>query len=501
MRSAPQPEKFFRRLGYGLFALAGLALLLQAAAALRLENELTQVESIILVQARMLAQGQGLYTDLNAYPYTVSPYGPIFYAAVALLSKAGVPAYVGGRSLSLIALAAVVLLGGRITQRLTGDRWAAATAMLLAAGTANLVKWGTTAQTDMAALAFALAAFERYTAWAENRRVVVLAWAGVFAALAIFTKQSFLAAATAITFLALARDRKRGLVFGGSLAAAGVIAALAVDGLTGGYLDHGIRANLNPFAWSKITDQARYFALVAAPLALVALAPAARFGVRFFSGLHVYLLLAFLILCATAGKLGSDLNYQLEVFALLSIASGVALHRLDFFKRLMASDASWITLLQIPLLFYLVLNVALSGRTAFERLVRNQMWREQSALLEPYLNHGGKVLSVEINPLARRGMGIEVEPLIYTYCVRAGMVDPAPVRGDLERGAFSSVLLYQDVFADAEAGLGAEMPTLPDDHLDIIRASYRLVAHVGGPLAGGVYVYQPTRALLGQAGR
>ena len=492
MAAAPQPERFFRRLSIGLFAVAGLAFLLQAGLAIVLTNELTEVESIIAVQARMLADGAGLYTELDAYPYTVSPYGPIFYAASAVLGELGFPYLLGGRLVSLAALIACIALIALITQRLTADKWAAGTAVLLALVTANLVKWGTTAQTDVLALAFALAGFERYTAWRKRERATTLVWAGVFAACAIFTKQSFIASAAAITILVFARDRRTGVLFGGLLGFAGVGTAVGVDVLTGGYFDHGIRANMNMFVGSKLADQAKYFAFVASPLVALAFAPALRLGRRAFSGFHVYLALAFAILCATAGKMGADLNYQLETFALLSIAAGIGLHQLDFFRLCFQSDKSWVTLLQIPLLFFIVLNVALTAKTALGRVVRDRMWQEQAAKLAPYLeSDGGRVLTVEINPLAVGGRRIEVEPLIYTDLVRLGLVDPTPVRRDLENGGFSAVILYEDLFDAAREPLNGEMPTLPKDHLDAVRSAYRLVEHIDGPLAGGVYVYQP----------
>ena len=470
----------------------GLVCLAQGILALSLPNEITPVESAIVIQGRRIAEGLGFYPDLNSYPYTVYPYGPVFYGATAVAVKLGLPPYFGGRLLSFTAFLASITLVGLITKRLTRNPWAATTAALLAAGTANLVKWGTTAHSDATALVFALAGFERYTAWRDSQRNSHLFWAGACAALAIFTKQSLISCAAAITLLVLAHDRRKGLVFGSILAAAGIATAVAIDSLTGGYFDHAIRANLNPFAWSKFTSQAKYFLFVASPLVLIALAPLPTQGRRLFSGLHLYLLFAFAVLWLTAPKLGSDLNYQIEVFALLSIACGVALHRLDFFERLFRSDNGWVTLLQIPLLFYLVLNVALSGRTALERFIRNQEFQQESDKLQQRLAHGNRrVLSVEFNPLVAAGLGIEVEPLIYTLCVRDGLVDPAPVLEDLRRGEFSSVILYQDVFSTGQASLEGEMPTLPQDHLDAIRDSYTMAERVDGPLAGGVYVYHP----------
>ncbi len=56
----------------------------------------------------------------------------------------------------------------------------------------------------------------------------------------------------------------------------------------------------------------------------------------------------------TAAKVGSDLNYQIETVAALSLCAGVALARLDYFPLLFQRSTSWVTLLQLPLLFHIV---------------------------------------------------------------------------------------------------------------------------------------------------
>jgi hypothetical protein len=85
---------------------------------------------------------------------------------------------------------------------------------------------------------------------------------------------------------------------------------------------------------------------------------------------------------------------------------------------------------------------------------------------------------------------MDVEPLIYNLLVSVHRIDPEPVRHDLERGAFSTVILSQDVF-QARQFDDPEIGTLPDIQLDEVRKHYRLVRHVPGPFLDGVYVYQP----------
>jgi hypothetical protein len=65
------------------------------------------------------------------------------------------------------------------------------------------------------------------------------------------------------------------------------------------------------------------------------------------------------------------------------------------------------------------------------------------------------------------------------------VVNPEPVRRDLAAGAFSTVVLFEDV-NHRDRNLDAELSTLPESQLDEIMRHYRLVKRVNG-----FYVYQP----------
>ena len=165
-----------------------------------------------------------------------------------------------GVLLAVGLLEAIVFLVHRIVLLYTKDARYSWTGALLAGGTANLVAWGVTGQSDVLALAFSVAAFERYSVWRESRQGRTLVWSGVFIALSIFTKQSFIAVGAVVSLMTFLDDRRTGLKFVGFLAPAGVAVALALNALTGGYyFDNAILANLNPFAWDVFGNQINYF--------------------------------------------------------------------------------------------------------------------------------------------------------------------------------------------------------------------------------------------------
>ena len=213
------------------------------------QHDFTPVEALVVLHANMFAHGQGLYWGVNRYPYTISAYGPIFYAVSGFLHKWGAPAYQSGRILSFAALLTSLWLCWQALGYLTRNAFARATAVILAASTANILYWGSTGQVDMLACCFSLAAFTLFLKFRQQRDDRALALAGVFVILAIFTKQTFLAAGTAIGITLLWEDRRRALLWIGSVALAGGAIALALNTAThGGFFADAIFANINPFA-------------------------------------------------------------------------------------------------------------------------------------------------------------------------------------------------------------------------------------------------------------
>ena len=94
-----------------------------------------------------------------------------------------------------------------------------------------------------------------------------------------------------------------------------------------------------------------------------------------------------------------------------------------------------------------------------------------------------------MNALAQLRGRIEVEVQIYKLLVRAGRIDPEPLRRDIARQAFAVIVLYQDLSQPIDTDL--EVPTLPESQRNEIRRRYRLVKHIPGPYLRGVYLYEP----------
>jgi len=483
-------EQGFRRGLWVASVLAAMVLLCYVATMLWAQNELSPPESVVAAQSLMLAHDGTLYYDLKHYPFTVCAYMPAFYWLESALIRAGFSAVHAGRWISFAALMGLIVLCWRIALLYTGDRNAAWIAALAAASSSLLGAWGTAGQVDTLAAFLALAAFYQYSRF-HVRGEPSLWIAGLCAALALFTKQTMVAAPAAIFLLLLTRDRKKALWFGAIFAAGVGGMVLAINAaLDGRFLANTVFANLNPFNGAQFVTQIRYFVSISFGLLVIVAVSFGRMLRRRVVAPCVYLILALLVFLGTAPKIGSDTNYQMESTLLLAICAAIGLHQVKFFDLYFERSKSWITLLLIPLALHIAIGYRVSANTLLGRLMHEKLFRAEIEQLKPYVPpSGGLVLCTDFNAMVRLRQRMDVEPFIYTILVSAHVIDPEPVRRDLARGAFSTVILSEDVF-QPEQLQGADIGTLPPSQLDEVRRHYRLVRHVPGPFLDA-YVYQP----------
>ena len=470
--------------GFVALGLAGHLIVLVWA-----QHEFTPVESLVALHSNMFAHGEGLYWGINRYPYTISAYGPIFYAISGYLHKLGLPAYQSGRLLAFAALITSLWLCWHGLGYVSRNRYARAAALILAGSTSNILFWGTTGQVDLLGCCFSLAGFAVFLKFRQHGSLRALALSGAFVILAVFTKQTFIAAGAAIALTLLKEDRKRAAVWiAGLVFAAGGI-ALGLNTLThGGFFEDAIFANINPFAWFKFGQQAQYLLLTGAGVILTA-GLGAWHASRQTAPVYLYAALAAGVWLVTAPKIGSDLNYQVEMMLAMTMCAGCALDQLDFFPSLFTARRTWVTLLQMPLLLHVALNVLLTVRVIAERAILEPFKARETAVLTPYVNRPGRILAAQYDSLVHIRGRIEVEPLIYRLLVKAGLTNPAPLQQDLETARFATVILADNVFAAKPAPPDLEHGTLTEAQLDAVRRKYTLVRQVDGP--NSVFVYEP----------
>ena len=458
---------------------------------LRARHELSQPESVVAAQSTMLAHDGTLYYSLKDYPYTVCAYMPIFYFLEAMLTRVGLPAILAGRLISFGALLASFALCWRLVLIYTGNRYAAWIASVLASSSTLLLNWGTTGQVDMLAVTLSLAGFYQFSRFYVRGEKTLL-WAGLFAVAAFFTKQTMVAAPAAMFVLLLCKSGKTALLFGAALG--GAIAAMALGinaALHGRFFANTVFANINPFDQEKLMQHLQYMALVSGALIVTLAFAVSRMARSRSAALLLYFGLATILFLALASKIGSDSNYQLEPTLLLIVCTCAGLVELNFFELVFHNSKNWITLLQGLVVLFLVMNYRIIVPEIIVRFSKENMFRAEMAAVEPYIrNASGRIFSTDLDPVVQARGRLDIEPLIYGLLVRAGRIDPEPVRRDLARSAFPLIILYEDL-AHPIPDPSLEIARLQPIHLAEVRRHYRLVDHIPGPYLGGIYIYQP----------
>lgn len=333
-----------------------------------------------------------LYKDNAASPYRAAIYTPLFYYASALpVALSGTPAFVGGRVISVVAalVAGFVLyraaraqvllvkVGGQ-EQRIRLGRRTALCAAATPFATAPVYAWGALFKPDMLAVALSLGAvfiiflyvergdprdapltiegfnaaaaaklgltasdiaaadYRRYAAYVSQSTWAAII-AGLLCALALFAKQSALAAPLAIFFFLGLRDKRLGLYFAVAFAGLTTTFLVLFQPFTGGqFFTHVVNYNGQSYEVDWLSG-ALAFLVGTHPILLL-------FSLIYFFGelrginfigqtsalpsvWSIYFIVA-LVVTFSVGKVGSNLNYYIETLFIASLLSWWLIARL-----------------------------------------------------------------------------------------------------------------------------------------------------------------------------
>jgi hypothetical protein len=315
----------------GLAALTGLlALLALAQLALSIElilqpREVMYGESFVYDHAARLVRGEPLYQPLDRAPYTVANYGPLYYVLAAGLQLLLGPGFWSGRTVSLCAGLVTAGLVAWVAARRSGDRRVGAIAglLFLTLGLPYQYLWSALYRVDLLGVALSLGAVALLLTGTDRRRVVA---AGVLAAAAVLTKQTFLAAALACALWLWRHDRRAALLFIGTSAPIVLVAVVALEAATGAFLANVVFMNVNPFLLSYLlSNLASFFQLQAGPVLVAALFAIERLRTGPTADdelLTIYWLAAWLPVLGL-GKAGASQNYWIELAAITAVLAAL----------------------------------------------------------------------------------------------------------------------------------------------------------------------------------
>jgi 4-amino-4-deoxy-L-arabinose transferase-like glycosyltransferase len=401
-------------------------------------------EAPLVDQAMRLASGQNIYrTDLAAPPYTISNYPPLYVALTAISVKLFGPAasFTVGRTISALSAWAASIFLLLIVYAATRDRLAALVAGLILLAFPFVVYWSPFLRIDMLALALSLAGL-CLLVWkpVSPRRLIGVA---LLLVAAIFTRQSYgLAAPLAAFVWLLARDWRQALRLALLVGGIGLILFLILNTLTdGGFFFNIVTANVNEFRidllkynWDRLRETALIVLVVGG--ASLFLLPRRN---PLWTLAAPYLVGAALS-AVTIGKIGSNVNYLLELCAALSLGAGalVAWSR----ARLPSYSARAAILVLLAVAVGQMIHTTLADYTGSLQARRAQA-AELGQLEVLVAKTPGPILADEfMGMLTLQGRPLVIQPFEVTQLARAGRWDQTPLLESIRKQEFAAIILY-----------------------------------------------------------
>ena len=402
-------------------------------------------EGPLLDQAVRLADFKNIYpdsADLGEAPYTISNYPPFYLLVQAPFVWLFGPEFWYGRLISLASVAATALFVALTLYTLTRDRIAALAAGLTFPAIPYVLRWSSLGRVDLLGLALSWAGLFVVVRWPERRRTMILA-ALLFVA-AVATRQTYVLAAplTAFVWLMVQGKRRRALELAGISFGVGLVAFLALNASTnGGFFLNTVTANTNEFRWERVSFNA-LGALLACPLLLLGglafLWKAPRDRAWWLVGPY----LAFSVPSALlVGKVGSDVNYLLELSAALCLATGALIAWQRERPRL---RALLISLLAVQVLALAQSSLVPSGLQDY--VVDGE--REVRQLSQIVAEADGPVLTDEyMGLLPLNGKRIQLQPFEMTQLSRDGAWDQTRAVESIQKERYSVIMTWEPPFA------------------------------------------------------
>ena len=384
--------------------LAILIFLIHSLIILGFNYPLDYGEGTVLNQTLRMLEGQSLYpTDLSTPPYLISNYPPVFILLNAFLMLLTGPNLLIGRLVVVMSTIGIAILIYLLIKHFYPKQGflpglVGASVFLIIP---YVLQWSAYFRIDMLAVFFSVTGLYIVIKTPEEDRSILLAV--LFFLLAAYTRQSFglagpLAAIIWVWTIKRKQAIKLALVYG--------ISGLMIFGLIqllsqGGFFFHIIEANVNPFYWHTVEHYAReiyqnFTWLIY--IFVIYLIIGWRFF-RSYSFLAPYMLVSAAV-AITIGKVGSNVNYLLEICVAFAVLAGVVIGKaweplplsdtdkpdLDFPKDEIPKPEKVAARIRRKLWFNLVIYMLFSG------IIVNQLANfSKESLLNPISSHRERI--------------------------------------------------------------------------------------------------------------
>ena len=449
-------------------------------AALAFPYPLNYGEGPLLDQAARLADLKNIYpADLSKPPYVVSNYPPLFVLLQTPFVWIFGPGFLYGRAISLASTVVAACLIAATLNAFTRDKTASAAGGLTFLAVPFVLHWSSLDRVDMLGLALSWGGLYAVVRRPDRRNALLVAV--LFFVGAIYTRQTYALAAplAAFAWLLAGGHGRRALTLAALTGGLSLLLLGALSALTGGgFFFHTVSANVNEFRWEHVssnlsTTQGLMPLLLVEGVAFLVLGLRSRppsWGLvgAYLAGSTVAALLI--------GKVGSDVNYLLELSAALSLAAGALIAR--YGRRpgtrcalLLALAVQVAIMVQASQYVYAGLQAdVIAQRTGLARLEGVVEGSKGPVLADEYAG---------LLPLD--GRRIYLQPFEMTQLQRDDRWDQRPFLRSIKRRESSVILIWKPRYA---AGIERERWTR--GMLEAIEENYE-PAHI----YAGTVVYRP----------
>lgn len=451
-----QPARLALLLGLGAVVIRLALFLANGWFAVHYPYELDYGEGIVWEQADLMLAGKG-YGDITTFPFIVFHYPPVFHLAASAVNAVFPGDWLSAaRLVSLIstliaaALCAwfVRMASDRDDDRLVGQLMA----VVLFVSTGPVIIWSALARVDMIALALTLGGLTVGIRSLERPRLLPLA--ALLFVLAVYARQTMVFAPAALFGSMLLVRPKQALKGIGWAVLFGLVIMGVMMALTGGrFVQHIFLYNVNRFSFDNLKRmldlgflvQPHHWLLVLASAGFLAWttlrsrAPAdaatstAGFAIRVALA---YLLLSLLSLALVA-KLGSNVNYFVDLCAAGALLAGAAAAR--FRKRAMPRHELGALLPAGVLMALAMTTVITIPQTHREHAKVRLPIAVLDAEVAAIRTSDKPVISDDMVLVKKAGKPVVWETAIFTELAWANMWDERLMLDRIERGEFAFI--------------------------------------------------------------
>ena len=391
-------------------------------------------EGLILDGALRIRHSQTLYPNPFGFPVIVHVYGPVAYAAEALVLPGGRASFPPGRLLVLTCSVALSLLVGIILRHLTGSWWIGLSFGFLLLTLPAFRFWLYLLRADVIGIVFSVMGIALFL-FREERWFRSIP----FFALAIFCKYTLVAAPVAVFFhLILHRKVRQAFGFAMGLSMTSILPFLFLQAKTDGWFAFHMFST-HPDRYSLT----QFFALaavvwVSAPVvtALALWWVANDFRGKMWGFPSIYFAVSG-ITALTAGKLGSTTNHFIEWMVASCLCAGLG------YSRLLSKYAARSISLTVLLSASILVGVIAQNRPSV------QPSRELAECDQAYLyvknSPSSRVLSESLGPMLLAGKPILVsDPFVFGQSVQHGVWPDRQVEELIRERYFGLIIMSRD---------------------------------------------------------